>query len=141
MNKEAIKQIIPHRDPMLLIYEVLEMNEGKDLTAKFYIDESREIFKGHFPGEPVFPGVYTVECMAQAADILLLSMEKYKGTIPFFIGINNVSFKAKIKPGDEIVIKVALTKDKAEKSVGICSAQVYNDEVLAATGDVVLAMR
>ncbi|MDK2868512.1 MAG: 3-hydroxyacyl-[acyl-carrier-protein] dehydratase, partial [Clostridiales bacterium] len=109
MNKEAIKKIIPHRDPMLLIDEVIEMQEGESLTAKFLVNADREIFRGHFPEEPVFPGVYTVECMAQAADILLLSMPKYQNTIPFFIGINNVKFKAKIKPGDEIVIRVTLT--------------------------------
>ena len=68
------------------------------------MDPAREIFKGHFPGEPVLPGVYSVECMAQTADILLLSAERYAGKIPLFLGINNVRFLKKILPGDTIEI-------------------------------------
>ena len=66
MTTEEIKQIIPHRDPMLLINEVTEIEPGHRIRAAFYVDPDREIFNGHFPGEPVLPGVYSVECMAQA---------------------------------------------------------------------------
>lgn len=73
MDQEAIKKIIPHRPPMLLVDTVEEMELGKNIVTRFHVDPNWEIFKGHFPGAPVLPGVYTVECMAQAADVLLLS--------------------------------------------------------------------
>ena len=72
MDQEAIKKIIPHRPPMLLVDSVEEMELGKNIVTRFHVDPNWEIFKGHFPGAPVLPGVYTVECMAQAADVLLL---------------------------------------------------------------------
>jgi 3-hydroxyacyl-[acyl-carrier-protein] dehydratase len=141
MNKEEIKKIIPHRDPMLLVDEVLELEEDKSIKTKFYVDEKRDIFRGHFPGNPVLPGVYTVECMAQTADILLLSMDKYKNTTPYFIGINNVKFKSKIQPGDTIEINAKLTIERIDKGIATCSAEVFNNGKLAASGDVTLAMR
>ena len=141
LSKEQIKGIIPHRDPMLLVDEVLEMIPGERIKTKFWVDPEREIFKGHFPDEPVLPGVYTVECMAQTADILLLSMERYKGTIPLFIGINNVKFMKKIKPNDTIEISAKLTTERVDKGIATCSAEVFNNGELSAVGEVTLAMR
>lgn len=141
LNKDDIKKIIPHRNPMLLIDSVKQMDAGKNIVASFYVDPAREIFKGHFPDAPVLPGVYTVECMAQASDILLLSQDKYAGTIPYFIGINNVKFLRKIEPGDTIEIHAEVEKEIAEKAIVTCKAIVYNKGEKAATGEVTLAMR
>lgn len=141
LTQEQIKEIIPHRDPMLLVDTVEEMEAGKSIVTTWHVDPSREIFKGHFPGEPVLPGVYSVECMAQTADILLLSAERYAGKIPLFLGINNVSFLSKIKPGDTLEVHATLTKERVEKAIATCSAEVFVDGVKAATGDVTLAMR
>lgn len=141
LNQEEIKKIIPHRAPMLLIDQVNEMIPGKSIAAKFYVDPEREIFKGHFPEAPVLPGVYTVECMAQASDILLLSFDRYAGTIPYFIGIDKVKFMKKIEPGDTIEIYSQIFFEKTEKAIVTCSATVCNKGEIAATGDVTLAMR
>ncbi|HML37764.1 MAG TPA: 3-hydroxyacyl-ACP dehydratase FabZ [Bacillota bacterium] len=141
LNREDIKKIIPHRDPMLLIDEVREIAQGQSIVAAFHVDPDREIFKGHFPGEAVLPGVYTVECMAQASDILLLSQERYAGTTPYFIGIDKVRFFRKIAPGDTIEIHSSISAEKREKAIATCSAVVYNKGEIAATGDVTLAMR
>ena len=141
LNKEDIKKIIPHRDPMLLVDEVLEMEPETNIVSRFYVNPEREIFKGHFPGEPVLPGVYTVEIMAQTSDILILSCERYAGKVPLFIGIDKVKFLSKIKPGDTIEIRSKFAFEKKEKAIVTCSAEVYNDGVLACTGDVTLAMR
>lgn len=141
LSKEEIKAIIPHRDPMLLVDAVEEMVPGDRIAATFYVDPAREIFKGHFPGEPVLPGVYSVECMAQTADILLLSAERYAGKIPLFLGINNVRFIRKILPGDTLEIHVKLASERVEKAIATCSAEIYVHGELAATGDVTLAMR
>lgn len=141
MDKEQIKTIIPHRDPMLLVDEVLEMEEEKHIVTKFYVDPEREIFKGHFPGDPVLPGVYTVEIMAQTSDILILSCARYAGKVPLFIGIDQVKFKSKIKPGDVLEIHAKFAKENVEKAIVTCEAEVYDAGTLACTGNVTLAMR
>ncbi len=141
MDKEAIKKVIPHRDPMLLVDTVEEMVPGESIRTTFWVDPAREIFAGHFPGEPVLPGVYTVECMAQSADILLLSCERYAGKVPLFLGIDAVKFRSKIVPGDRIDLRAALVKERPEKAIATCHVEAYDNGVLAAEGDVTLAMR
>lgn len=141
LAQEEIKNIIPHRDPMLLVSTVEEMIPGERIVSTFWVDPDREIFKGHFPGEPVLPGVYSVECMAQTADILLLSMDRYVGKVPLFLGINNVRFLRKILPGDTLEIHAKLASERVEKAIATCAAEIYNHGELAATGEVTLAMR
>ena len=141
LTQEEIKGVIPHRDPMLLVTTVEEMVPGEYIVSTFWVDPDREIFKGHFPGEPVLPGVYSVECLAQTADILLLSMERYAGKVPLFLGINNVRFLRKILPGDTIEIHAKLASERVEKAIATCAAEIYNHGELAATGEVTLAMR
>lgn len=141
MDQEAIKQVIPHRDPMLLVDTVEDMTPGERIVTTFYVDPAREIFKGHFPGDPVLPGVYSVECMAQTADILLLSAQRYAGKVPLFLGINNVRFLKKIAPGDTIEIRAEMLSERPEKAIATCSACIYSRGELAASGEVTLAMR
>ena len=126
---------------MLLVSTVEEMIPGERIVSTFWVDPDREIFKGHFPGEPVLPGVYSVECMAQTADILLLSMDRYAGKVPLFLGINNVRFLRKILPGDTLEIHAKLASERVEKGIATCAAEIYNHGELAATGEVTLAMR
>ena len=89
----------------------------------------------------MLPGVYTVECMAQAADLLLMADGRFAGQLPLFIGINNVRFLSKIRPGDTLRVEAAIKEAKTEKAIFTCSASVFVGEMLAATGDVTLAMR
>ena len=114
MTTDDVKKVIPHRAPMLLVDNVVQMEPEQSITTTWHIDPEREIFKGHFPGDPVLPGVYTVENMAQTADILILSTERYAGKVPLFLG---------------------------EKAIVTCTCQVFTKGVLACTGDVTLAMR
>ena len=141
MTTDEVKKVIPHREPMLLVDNVKEMEPEKTITTTWYIDPQREIFKGHFPGDSVLPGVYTVENMAQTADILILSTERYAGKVPLFLGVNNVKFLAKIKPGDTLETHAVFAKERAEKAIVTCSCEVYNAGVLACSGEVTLAMR
>lgn len=141
MNKDEIKKVIPHREPMLMIDEILEMEAGKSIKSASFLDPQLNYFKGHFPGAPVMPGVLTVEAMAQTADVLLLSSEKYAGKIPYFIGIDQVKFKRKIEPGDRIIIEAKVAKVNEPKAVVTCEAVVYNHDEVATTGLVTLAMR
>ena len=141
MTKDQIKEIIPHREPILMIDEILEMVPGESIKARLYLNPAENYFKGHFPDQPILPGVLTVECMAQTADVLLLSAEKYAGTIPYFVGIDGVRFMGKIEPGDTITIEAEIEEEYPEKAIVICRAAVYNDGRKAAVGKVTLAMR
>lgn len=141
LTHEEVQAVLPHRDPMLLIDTVQELVPGERVVASFYVDPKREIFQGHFPGDPVLPGVYSVECMAQAADVLLLTMERYAGKTPLFLGIDQVRFERKILPGDTVEIRAALATERKEKAIATCSAELYRRGELAATGMVTLAMR
>jgi 3-hydroxyacyl-[acyl-carrier-protein] dehydratase len=141
LNHAQVMKLLPHRDPMLLIDEVSCLIPGQEVTATFYVDGTRDIFKGHFPGDPVLPGDYTVEATAQAADILLMSLDRYKGKTPLFLGIDNVRFKKKILPGDTLEIHVTLLSERVEKAIATCKATVYTNGDVAAESEVSLAMR
>ena len=141
LTHEQVMEIIPHRDPMLLIDTVSELVEGERITASFYVDPDREIFKGHFPGDPVLPGVYTVEATAQAADLILMTKSAYAGKTPLFLGIDHVRFRKKILPGDTMEIRASLLSERAEKAIATCRAEVYTGGELAAETEVTIAMR
>ncbi len=123
-NRKEIQNIIPHRYEMLLIDEVELLEEGKKAVGRVFLKDDTWFFKGHFPNEPVMPGVLQVEAAAQIGAVVLLAMEENEGKIGYFRGIDNVKFKRKVIPGDclEIVLelvsmKSAIGKGKAVGSV------------------------
>ncbi|WP_253291079.1 3-hydroxyacyl-ACP dehydratase FabZ [Pseudoflavonifractor sp. MSJ-37] len=141
LTHAQVMEIIPHRDPMLLIDEVSELIPGQRVTASFWVDPAREIFRGHFPGDPVLPGVYTVEATAQATDLVLMTKPCYAGKTPLFLGIDNVKFRKKILPGDTLEIHAELFSERPEKAIASCKCQVFTDGDLAAESEVTIAMR
>jgi 3-hydroxyacyl-[acyl-carrier-protein] dehydratase len=108
MNKEQIKQIIPHREPMLLIEEVV-IEDGVAI-GKYTVKGDEYFLQGHFPGNPVVPGVILCEMMAQTCCIIF--QEEATNATPYFTGLNNVKFKNKVLPGDTVEFKCELTKTK-----------------------------
>lgn len=110
LNREQIMEIIPHRDPFLLIDEVTEMEPGISIVAIKHLAEDEFWFKGHFPGMPVQPGVLTIEMLAQAAGVCVLSLPENKGKVGFFAGIEKAKFKRKILPGETITLEVEIIK-------------------------------
>lgn len=141
LNHEQVMEILPHRDPMLLVDEVLDLVPGERVVTTFWVDPARKIFEGHFPGDPVLPGVYTVEATAQASDLVLMTKPAYVGKTPLFCGINNVKFRKKLLPGDTLEVHAEILSERADKAIATCKCAVYKDGELAAESEVSIAMR
>ena len=112
MDIKEIMSIIPHRQPFLLIDRVEEIVEGESVTAIKNVTYNEPFFAGHFPNEPVMPGVLIVEAMAQAGAVAILSMDEFKGKTAYFGGINKAKFKKKVVPGDTLRLEVKIEKLK-----------------------------
>lgn len=132
MDIEQIKQIIPHRDPFLLIDEVNELEVGKRVVATKYLKPDEFWFKGHFPQEPVQPGVLTIEMLAQAGAVCALSMPENKGKLAFFAGIDKARFSGVVRPGDTLRLEVEIIKMKGKIGVGKAVASVDGKKVVRA---------
>ena len=100
MTREELMEYTPIRDPYLLVSEIPEIIWGESAIGKFYIDPAMPVFKGHFPGDPTFPGIYTIEASSQVGAILVNTIEQYKGKTGLLLGINKAGFYRKIRPGD-----------------------------------------
>jgi len=107
--REEIEKILPHRDPFLLIDEVFELNPGKNIKALRSVKEEEYYFKGHFPGNPIMPGVLMLEAIAQAGAIAVLVLPENTGKLILFAGVDKARFKRIVKPGDSLIIEVEIT--------------------------------
>ncbi|MEW3526213.1 3-hydroxyacyl-ACP dehydratase FabZ, partial [Enterococcus entomosocium] len=115
---QEIKEIIPHRYPMLLVDRVEELEEGKRVVAKKNVTINEPFFQGHFPHEPVMPGVLIVEAMAQAGAVALLSLEDFRGKTAYFGGLDKAKFRKKVTPGDTLILEVEIIKVKSAAGIG-----------------------
>ncbi|MCI1944639.1 3-hydroxyacyl-ACP dehydratase FabZ [Clostridium luticellarii] len=129
---KEIKAIIPHRYPFLLIDKVTYMEPGKKVTAYKNVTGNEYFFSGHFPEEPVMPGVLIIEAMAQAGAVAILSKEEFKNKIAFFGGINRAKFRKKVIPGDTLKLEVEIVKIKGSAGVGKATAYVEDKKAAEA---------
>ena len=138
LNKDEIKGIIPQRDPFLMIDEVETFEPGESATAYKNVDESEWYFKGHFPGNPIMPGVLIAESLAQTGAVAILSLEENKGRNALFGGIDKMKFKMQVVPGDRLKLEVKIIKKKGPIGVGEGIATVNGK--LAARGEFTFAV-
>ena len=132
LNKEQIMEIIPHRDPFLLIDEVIEMEKGKRIVALKHIKKDEYWFKGHFPEYPVTPGVLIIEMLAQAGAVCMLSMDEHKGKIGFLGGVNNAKFRRQVLPGETLRLEVEMVKIRGSIGIGKAVATVDGEKAVSA---------
>ncbi len=110
MDIVEIMAAIPHRYPFLLVDRILELEPGKRAVGIKNVTRNEEFFNGHFPGNPIMPGVLIVEHAAQVGAILLLTMPSKKGKLALFAGIDTMKFRRMVVPGDQIVTEVTLLR-------------------------------
>lgn len=138
LSKEQIENIIPQRDPFLMIDEVEEFIPGESATAYKYVNQEEWYFKGHFPGNPIMPGVLIAESLAQTGAVAILSMPENKGKNALFGGIDKMKFKKMVVPGDVLKLEVRIIKRKGPVGVGEAVASV--DGKVAAKGELTFAL-
>ncbi|GHV46578.1 3-hydroxyacyl-[acyl-carrier-protein] dehydratase FabZ [Clostridia bacterium] len=132
LDIEQIKEIIPHRDPFLLIDGIEEMEPGVSVTAVSHIKPDADWFRGHFPGNPVTPGVLLLEMMAQAGACCMLALPGNKGKVGYFGGVKEAKFRRMVLPGDTVVFNVEIIKIKANVGIGKGIATVNGEKALTA---------
>ncbi len=141
MAHEEVLGLLPHRAPMLFVDTVARLTPGAEITAQFFVDPQLPVLAGHFPSAPVFPGVCTVEAIAQAADLLLLSQERYAGREPLLTGIRKAAFHRKVLPGETLTINVCILEERPELGSVLCRGQALVGQALCAEAELRLALR
>lgn len=124
MTATEVMEVIPNRYPIMFIDYVDEISENKILATK-NVTINEEVFNGHFPGNPTFPGVLILESLAQAGSILILKKEEFQGKMAYIGGIDKAKFRQKVVPGDVMKLEFEITKFRGK--VGQADAAAYVD--------------
>jgi 3-hydroxyacyl-[acyl-carrier-protein] dehydratase len=127
LGRAQIEQILPHREPFLLIDEVLELTPGVGAVARKHVREDEWYLAGHFPARPVMPGVLVVEALAQTGAVAVLSQEENRGRLALFAGIDDCRFKRVVEPGDTLELRCELDKVRGPIGRGKAEARVDGD--------------
>ncbi len=129
---KEIMEIIPHRYPFLLIDTIEEIEPGVRAVGKKCVSMNEPYFQGHFPGNPVMPGVLIIEALAQVGAVAMLAQESFTGKTAYFAGIQNARFREKILPGDVLMLETEIIKVKGPIGVGKAMATVNGKKAVEA---------
>jgi len=132
LTTKEIMDIIPHRHPFLLVDKIEELIPGVKAIGYKCVTYNEPYFAGHFPGEPVMPGVLQIEACAQVGAVAILSMEANKGKTAYFGGINSARFRQKVVPGDTLKLECEIIKQKGPLGIGKATASVDGKIVMNA---------
>ena len=138
LSIKEIMEIIPHRQPFLLLDTIEELEPGVKAVAKKCVTYNEPFFAGHFPEEPVMPGVLIIEALAQTGAVAILSQPQMKGKIAYFAAINSAKFKRKVVPGDVLTLETEIIKIKGP--IGLGNAKAYVDGELAVSAELTFAI-
>ena len=140
LNTEDIKKILPHRPPMLLVDRIIDLVPFESGIGIKNVTLNEPFFPGHFPGNPIMPGVMILEAMAQVGGIAMLYPEENRGKIALFGGMENVKFKRPVIPGDQLIMKAHIV-NVVKQNFGKLHAETFVDDKLAAQGDFIFALK
>ena len=132
LTTKEIMEIIPHRHPFLLVDTIEELEPGVKAVGYKCVSYNEPYFAGHFPVEPVMPGVLIIEACAQVGTVAMLSLEDNKGKIGYFGGINSARFRQKVFPGDKLKLECEIIKQKGPLGIGKATASVDGKVVMTA---------
>ena len=135
---KEIMEIIPHRHPFMLIDTIEELEPGVRALGKKCVSFNEPFFAGHFPGNPVMPGVLIIEALAQTGAVAILCQEENKGKTAYFAGINQAKFKKKVLPGDTLMLETEIIKVKGP--IGVGKATAYVDGKVACSAELTFAI-
>ena len=138
LGRREIEEILPHRDPFLLLDEVTELEPGVRVVARKRVREDEWYLAGHFPGRPIMPGVLMVEAMAQTGAVAVLSDGANRGKLALFAGIDDVRFRRIVEPGDELELTCELERMRGPVGRGKATATVGGE--LAVRGTLTFAV-
>ena len=124
MDIKQIMEIIPHRQPFLLVDRIVDMVPGESVTAIKNVSMNEPFFAGHFPEEPVMPGVLILEALAQTGAVAILSLPENKGKIAYFGAVDKCRFKGKVIPGDRLCLETRIIRKKGPMGIGEATASV-----------------
>jgi len=131
---KALLDLLPHRYPMLLIDRVVEFEPGNRVVALKNVSVNEPFFQGHFPGDPVMPGVLQVEAMAQAGAVLLMADPANKGLVPYFMSMDKVKFRRPVRPGDQLRIEIEVLRVRSRMAA--CHARALVDGELCSEAEI-----
>ena len=137
-STKEIMDIIPHRSPFLLIDTIEELEPGVRVVGKKSVSFNEPYFAGHFPGNPVMPGVLLIEAMAQTGAVAMLGLPAWKGKTAYFAGIDKARFTRKVVPGDVVLFEVTIIKQKGP--IGVAEAVATVDGEVAAKAEISFAV-
>jgi len=137
-GSETIKKIIPHRHPFLMVDRILDFNET-GVTGVKNLSDSDPVFQGHFPGEPVYPGVLQIEVLAQVGACWMLAHKEHFGKIAYLLSVESAKFRRMAIPGMQLIVRADMTSLKGR--IGRLDGKIYSDDQLISEAKILFAFQ